>query len=306
MAQEFEVIAEGLAFPEGPVVMPDGSVIVCEIESARLTRVWGGGRSEVVSEIGGGPNGAQLGPDGALYVCNNGGPGPDGGHGGNGRIERVDIATGKVERLYDSVDGQRLNAPNDLVFDRQGGIWFTDFGAVTARTIAKSGLYYCLADGGRIHEGYFGGLSYNGVGLSPDEKVVYVASTFPGSLHRFQIEAPGKLMKTGEQGPLDQLAGRVPSTPGFRNYVGRGPEEGWFDSLAVTAAGNVCIGTIWQGGVTTVSPAGESSFVPLPDLFVTNIAFGGEDMRDAYVTCSETGRLLKVRWSEPGLRLNFS
>jgi gluconolactonase len=72
MDAQFEVLAEDLAFPEGPVVMPDGSVIVVEIRGGRLTRIWGDGRKEVVAETGGGPNGAAIGPDGALYVCNNG------------------------------------------------------------------------------------------------------------------------------------------------------------------------------------------------------------------------------------------
>src|SRR5665647_2022443 len=67
------VLATGLEFPEGPVVMPDGSVVLVEIRGQRLTRVWPDGRKEVVAQIPGGPNGAALGPDGKMYVCNNGG-----------------------------------------------------------------------------------------------------------------------------------------------------------------------------------------------------------------------------------------
>ena len=69
---QFEIVAEHLAFPEGPVVMPDGSIIVVEIGAGRVTRIWGEGRTEVVAATGGGPNGAALGPDGAIYVCNSG------------------------------------------------------------------------------------------------------------------------------------------------------------------------------------------------------------------------------------------
>src|SRR4029450_5242832 len=69
------VIASDLDFPEGPVVLPDGSVLLVEIRAQQLTRVWPGGRKEVVAKIPGGPNGAAIGPDGQCYVCNNGGGG---------------------------------------------------------------------------------------------------------------------------------------------------------------------------------------------------------------------------------------
>lgn len=294
METEFEVIAEGLKAPEGPVVMPDGSVLVMEMHASRISRVWAGGRTEVVAETGGTPNGAQLGPDGALYVCNCGGEGnKPGEHGGGGRIERVDLSTGKVERLYDSIDGRPISAPNDLVFDETGGIWFTDFGIARQRTIEKSGLYWCRADGSEIREGYFGGLGYNGVGLSPDGRTLYVTASWTGRLFRFDIEAPGRLRKDAETGAA------VPV------YMGSAAGESVFDSLAVTESGAVCVATIIDGGITTFRPDGETRFLPLPDRTVTNIAFGGDDMRDAYVTLLRTGRLVKMRWDEPGLKLHF-
>src|SRR5689334_8415821 len=129
---EFEVLAEGLQFPEGPIAMADGSVLLVEIARGTLTRVWNR-RTEVVAQLGGGPNGAALGPDGAVYICNNGGsewrrvngllfPGRAPADYTTGRIERVDLATGKFERLYDAFEGVRLGGPNDLVFDAQGGL----------------------------------------------------------------------------------------------------------------------------------------------------------------------------------------
>ena len=291
---QFDVVAEGLAAPEGPVVLPDGSIIVMEMGAGRISRVWGQGRTEVVAQTGGKPNGAQIGPDGALYVCNCGGEGNQHGeHGGGGRIERVDIATGRVERLYDSVDGRALSAPNDLVFDESGGIWFTEFGAVRQRTIEKGGLYWCRPDGSEIREGYFGGLGYNGVGLSPDGKSLYAAASWTARLYRFAVEGPGQLRKGGDsEGPAPE-------------FLGSAAGESALDSLAVTASGAICVGTILNGGITTFKPTGETSFLPLPDKTVTNIAFGGEDMRDAYITLLRTGRLVRVRWDEPGLRLNY-
>src|SRR5260221_13964073 len=134
---DVRVLATGLEFPEGPVVLPDGSVVLVEIRGQRLTRVWPDGRKQVVAEIPGGPNGAALGPDGKIYVCNNGGfgwvasrgtmmPGPPEPHEYiGGSIQRVDLATGKVETLFTKCGEHPLNGPNDLVFDRHGGGWVT-------------------------------------------------------------------------------------------------------------------------------------------------------------------------------------
>ncbi len=70
---DFRIVTDGLRFPEGPVVLPDGSIAVVEIESGHVVRVGLDGRKDVVADVGGGPNGAALGPDNQLYVCNNGG-----------------------------------------------------------------------------------------------------------------------------------------------------------------------------------------------------------------------------------------
>ncbi len=116
MTEDPQILATGLQFPEGPIAMTDGSVLIVEIAAGRLSRWRPDGRIEVVATPGGGPNGAAIGPDGACYVCNNGGfvwhTDSAGGrypHGraadyAGGRIERIDLATGRVERLYDRTE----------------------------------------------------------------------------------------------------------------------------------------------------------------------------------------------------------
>jgi gluconolactonase len=286
MAQ-FEVIAEGLAFPEGPVVMADGSVIVVEAIGGRITRCWPG-RKETVCAIGDGPNGAAIGPDGALYICNNGGIGPE--HYGRtnriGRIERVDLATGKFERLYDACNGQPLSAPNDLMFDSEGQIWFTDMGRLEVNGKQYGGLYCARPDGSRITQVIGGALSYNGVGISPDMATVYVADTFSARVYAFERRAAAQ---------RPRLLATVPGQVSL-------------DSLAMSAAGNVCVATIGaQGGaISTVTPQGQVAAIPTLDQVTTNIAFGGADMRDAWITFSMKGQLVKTRWAEPGMRLVYN
>jgi gluconolactonase len=302
--EEVQILARGLGFPEGPVAMPDGSVVLTEINGGRITRITAEGQVSQLGPAAGGPNGLAFGPGGALYLCNNGGarylPGHFMGMGPapdykGGSIERVDPRTGERRLLYAECHGHRLSAPNDLVFDRQGGFWFTDLGKRYARHRDHGGLYYALPDGSSIQEAAFPILSANGVGLSPDEKRLYVADTEGARLWVFEVEAPGMLKK-----PV------FPAAHSGRCIAGL-PGEARFDSLAVTAAGNIAVATLETGHITTFAPDGALLHQQkMPDTHPTNICFGGPDLRTAYVTLSAKGELARLAWDEPGLRLNFS
>lgn len=301
---QIEVAAEGLEFPEGPIAMPDGSVLLVEIKGRRLSRVMPDGTKRMVAVTGGGPNGAALGPDGAVYIANNGGmafferdgltysanllpPDNVGGY-----IQRVDLATGELVRLYDNCEGQPLIAPNDLVVDRAGGFWFTDYGRATATGRDFGALYYARTDGTHIVKARSGLISPNGVGLSPDESQVYVSDTILGRLWAFGIAAPGELAPRCGPAP-----GKVVATlQGFQQL----------DSMAVEADGKICVATLFNGGITIFDADGSSEHVAVPDMGTTNICFGGADMRDAWITGATTGRLFRCRWPRPGKILNFA
>ena len=235
-------ITEDLLFPEGPIAMPDGSIVLVEIARGTLTRVLPDGRKEVIAETGGGPNGAAIGPDGACYVCNNGGFEweKDQKTGGirpigqsndyvTGRIERIDLNTGKIDRLYDNWNGQKLNGPNDIVFDRNGNMWFTDLGKARNRDMDRGAVYWAKADGTEIREVIQPITTPNGIGLSPDEKTLYIAETEGARLYGFPITGNGQVEKLGF--PESINGGKlITCDGGFRR----------FDSLAVEQNGNIC------------------------------------------------------------------
>ena len=297
-------VASGLQFPEGPIALPDGSVLLVEIKRGTLTRVRPGGAVEVVATPGGGPNGAALGPDGAVYVCNNGGfswheqmgltvPGDQPADYSGGRIERVDLATGKVTVLYRECNGHPLRGPNDLVFDATGHFWFTDHGKVRARERDRGGVYYAAADGSMIREAIYPLDAPNGVGLSPDGTRLYVAETYTGRLYVWDLEAPGKIVMN-PMGPAGGLL--LAGLPGLQ----------LLDSLAVEAGGNVVVATLATGGLTVFLPDGTVvEHVPTGDPITTNVCFSGAGPTTAYVTLSGTGRLVALDWPRPGLALAY-
>ena len=300
-------LATGLEFPEGPVARPDGSTLLVEIHRGTLSRVGADGTVTVAADLGGGPNGAAIGPDGACYVVNNGGflwtdvgelaipldlttganepPNFEGGW-----VERVDLATGQHTVLYRECDGLRFRSPNDIVFDEAGGFWFTDLGKARPRDLDKGGLYYAQPDGSSVTCAAFGLIGANGCGLSPAGDRVYVAESYTGRLWGWDLEAPGRV-KPGGAGPGGGHC--LVATPGH------------FDSMAVEEDGTVVVAAITHG-LCVVRPDRSWEYVEMPDNFTTNLCFAGADRRTALVTLSGSGRLAAFDWPRPGLALVYS
>ncbi|MDA8247619.1 MAG: SMP-30/gluconolactonase/LRE family protein [Rhodospirillales bacterium] len=306
MVSDLREIANGLSFPEGPVALSDGTVLFVEIGAGRIGRVLPDGRKETVATPKGAPNSIAFGPDGALYICNNGGgfsfgeiegmfqPNGEGLDYSGGGIDRLDLETGTIRPLYRTVGGHPLLMPNDLVFDRDGGFYFTDHGFRHDRSLEYGGVYYARSDGSDIREIAFPLLTANGVALSPDESTLYVSETETGRIRGYEIIEPGVVKLPPHHRPGDAVFAQL---EGFRRY----------DSMAVEENGNLCVASLTPGGVTVISPSGRLvEVVPVPDEFCTNICFGGADMRTAFMTLSGTGRIVSTRWPRPGLKLNFS
>ncbi len=304
-------MAEGLLFPEGPIALADGTVLVVEIARGTLTRVTPDGEVDVVADCGGGPNGAAIGPDGAVYVCNNGGfewrhengmllPGvqPDDYRGGS--IQRVDLDTGAVTTLYTESEGLALRGPNDLVFDEHGGFYFTDLGKGRADDFDRGAIHYARPDGSAVHVVARPLVTPNGIGLSPDGDRLYYAETMTGRVRFWDLDGPGRVRPHGTQmassaGTPSQLLGVVPG-------------DGRVDSLAVDTEGNVCVATLGTGAVTAFAPDGSlRAILPVPgDPLVTNVCFGGPDGTTAFITASGFGTLRTHPWHCPGLPLAFN
>ncbi len=308
MTPEYRVVAEGLRFPEGPLELPNGDILITEIEAGRLTKIRQDGSKEIFAVTGGGPNGAAIGPDEAIYVTQNGGfewseslqtdgtnilrPGDRANDYTNGSIQRVSAEGNSVETLYDNCNGEPLKGPNDLVFDHEGNFYFTDLGKRYGRQRDITGLYYASPDGKFIKEIVFPFESPNGIGLSPDEKTLYVAETPSGRLWAFDIVSPGEVKNR-------RVLGHAPPAEGINQAM--------FDSLCVDSEGNIIIATILNGGITSISPDGKhTTHISLPDGITTNPCFAGPELRTLYVTLGSTGRLIAFdNWPTQGLKLAF-
>jgi gluconolactonase len=289
--------AGGFAFPEGPAFDGEGNLYLVAMGSGDIPRARPDGTVEVFVNTEGQPNGLAFGPGGVLHVCDAGRRAiltvdPDGAirtladaWGGGARPGALPCApTGSAPGSASQTRaGGPFAGPNDLCFDPAGGFYFTDpVGSDVDNPIGRvfhygpSGQASCVAEG----------LAFpNGLALTADAKTLYVVETLTRLVHAYEVRPDGGL---GEREVFAAMR---------EGGVGG-------DGMALDVVGNVYVAHFGLGTVDVFGPGGEA----LGELDAggknpTNVAFGGPDGQDLYITETEAGCVNVQRGLAPGLRL---
>ncbi|AEB82726.1 SMP-30/gluconolactonase/LRE family protein [Alicycliphilus denitrificans] len=261
------------SFLEGPVFDDAGNLYVTDIPWGRILRIDAQGAWTLVAEYDGEPNGMKFLDAGTLLITDY----------KNG-LMRLDVASGKVTPYLERRNSERFKGVNDLIFDSAGNLYFTDQGQSGLHD--PSGRLYRLRPSGQLDLLLANVPSPNGVALSPDERVLYLAVTRGNCVWRVPLLPDGSVAKVGQF---------------FTSHGPSGP-----DGLAVDAEGRVLVANPGLGYVWVLNGRAEPVLVlrGAPGSSTTNLAFGGEGRRQLYVTDSTHGRILRAALDAPGLALH--
>jgi gluconolactonase len=260
-----QLIKEGFTGTEGPVGLPDGSLIFTETQANRITRIAPDGSTSTFVEGSNGANGLGFTPNGDLYAVQVLKP-------------RVGIIfpSPKAKTLVDNFEGAPFGRPNDLVVDQKGNVYFTDSGAnppaagqaATTAVPAKPAVYR-ISNKGELKRLAADIERPNGIQLSPDDKVLYVANTLGDHLLAYDLQSDGSV---GARRNFAKLAGWVKTDTGFSSGA---------DGIAVDENGRVYVAT--NAGIEVFTSKGEAlGQIPIPKK-PQNLAFAGEDRKTLYV-----------------------
>ncbi len=260
------------SFLEGPVFDALGNLFVCDIPFGRIFRISPAGDWTLVAEYGGEPNGMKFLNAHELLIT-------DYRHG----LMLCDTRSGSVRPWLQRRNSERFKGVNDLVFDSAGNLYFTDQGQTGLHD--PTGRLYRLRPSGQLDLLMANLPSPNGLALSPDERVLYLALTRANAVWRVPLLPDGSVAKVGCY---------------FQSHGPSGP-----DGLAVDASGRLLVANPGLGCVWVLNHRAEPELVLRSPLgaSLTNLAFGGADRRSLVCTESVSGSVLRSTLDQPGLPL---
>jgi len=254
---EVKKLHTGLQFLEGPAADGKGNLYFSDVQGNKLYKVDPQGELSIFLDPSNHTNGLMCNAAGNIVACEM-----------DGRLIEIDAKTKAVKALADGYEGKRFNAPNDLVIDKEGGVYFTDphFRAPMPLPQGVRAFYYRAADGKVTRLGVVENAP-NGIILSPDEKTLYVIPSQQAEMLAFPVEAPGKIGAQRTYCTLKQAAGKT---------------NGGGDGLTIDTKGNLYITSAL--GVQVFDPAGKLlGIIETPEQ-PANCDFGGKDNKTLYVT----------------------
>ncbi len=266
MDRTIEKVADGFAFPEGPCFDANGDLYLTQCGNGWIARVRGGEAEEYV-HTGRAPNGAVFSEDNVLWVAE------------AGTNQLLRYAGEELVEIAGEWGGKPLQKPNDLVFAPDGSLYMTGPGGSGAEN-AIGVIYHVQRDG--AIEVVAGGMAFpNGLALTADASRLLVAETSRRRILVFDVHPGGAL-----EGP--EVFAETPGGVGG-------------DGVAFDVEGNLYVAHFGTGEIPVFSPDGELlEKLPAGGMKPTNVAFGGEDMMDLYVTEVETDAVYRLRPGIPG------
>lgn len=276
-----EVVKTGLIFPEGPAFDGKNTLYVSNCYGGYISRFSQQGTMDTASkaEKPGAliqkTNGLTVGHDGCLYVCD------------FGKKAIIKISPDGKQQIYaEAYQGQPFLGPNDLAFDPEGNLWFTD--PTGSNITNNAGAIYRVQAGGKGVTKVAGGLAFpNGIAFSADARTLYVAESMRHRIVRYTV-LPGGTLSTS-------------------SVFAEMPTQHEPDGIAFDAEGKLYVAHYGGGAVRIFAPDGKYLHsIMMPGKNITNVEFAGEDLRTLYITEADTGTLYKLRTAAPGLRLLWS
>jgi gluconolactonase len=260
-------------FLEGPSFDRKGNLLVVDIPFGRVFRINPDGQWTQIVEYDGWPNGLKLHKDGRAFIADY-----------KRGLMVLDPSTGRIEPLLETAYSEGFKGLNDLHFSSQGDLYFTDQGQTGIAD--PTGRVFRFRANGSLDKLATNVPSPNGITLNTKENQVYVAVTRSLQIWRLPLMADGQPSKTGV---AIQLSGGI------------GPDGLEMDAENGIVTCHVGVG-IWRfdaNGLPTHLIVGKGS----KSRFLTNIAFGGEDLKTLYVTDSLNGEILRAKLPVAGKRL---